>query len=260
MRGIQLFLGFRMQKLRWKHLLVSTLVFLALLLEWKTLKIRLFLRFFSHNILLIIINCCPPIILLLLLALQLLRFWFNYHPCMIPRFRFSQPALLQEGKFAFELGFAVISGDGDPDIFVRILQQGLDEGYVFLLDLFIDPWLVLFGHRSDYLVNVVSILLHFLVVAATLVGVSSYNHITNHFVNPCKFFLFRVLKQVPEEPQKDSILEAFLLIPMPVSLVFAKSAERRLNDPEGQMLRNWIISKDSLLYTCNDLVLHAVCY
>lgn len=91
-------------------------------------------------------------------------------------------------------------------VFVFVLEEELDESEVFGLYFLVESGPVFLGHAADDLTCCAPVLLHFLVMAATLVGVACNDHVRHHFVNSNGFSLGGVVEQVPKEPQEYCVL------------------------------------------------------
>lgn len=77
----------------------------------------------------------------------------------------------------FGLLLPFLSRGGQPDIFVRVLKEGLDEDGVFFLDIFVDTRLIFFCHTGNNILDCASVFFHLLVVTSTLAGISGNDHV-----------------------------------------------------------------------------------
>lgn len=73
------------------------------------------------------------------------------------------------------------------DVLVKVLKKGFNENSVFLLVLLINTRLVFLCNTSYNFFDCVPVLLHFLVVASTLTGVSGDDHVWHHLVDSSVF-------------------------------------------------------------------------
>jgi len=232
---------------------VKPLTFQALLLQISSkLEQRdtLSLLSIQHLFSLVIGSCSLPILLFLNLRLNFLQTGLRSYVLLLTELRFSKQRKLR-------FGFPTLIRNSN--VFIRILKQSFDESQISSLNLLINTRLILLRNRGNYIRNAVSILFHFLVMGATLAGIASDNHIAHHFIDARILLFFRVLQQFSKKRHKNCVLESLLLIPVAVSLVFAKSAEGSLDDAEGQSLLYLILSKDARLMRQSDLTLHSLC-
>lgn len=98
---------------------------------------------------------------------------------------------------------------------------------------------------------------HFLMMAATLAGAASDDHVRHHFIDPGVPLKFLILEESAEESQEDSVFEAFFFVPVTVPFVFSRLAEGRLHYTKRQTSLNTIVSKDLLLNNLLYFSLHS---
>lgn len=134
----------------------------------------------------------------------------------------------------FWLFLSFLSRGRKSDVLVRVLKESLDEDGVFFLDVFIDTGLIFFRDTGNDILDGVSVFFHLLMMTSTLTRISGNYHVWHHFIDPGVFLELRILEHLLEVAQEDCILESFLFIPMPITLVFGKLSEGRLYDLKGK--------------------------
>jgi hypothetical protein len=149
-----------------------------------------------------------------------------------------------------------LSWSRKPDVFVRVLKKSLDEDCVFFFDLLVETRLILVCHTRDYVIDSASVFFHILMMASTLTMVPCYDHIRHHFINPCILFKVWVLEHGLEVTQEDCVLQSFLLVPVPITLVLWKLSEGGLDDFEGKAFGYLVVSKDLFLEILTALTCH----
>lgn len=107
-----------------------------------------------------------------------------------------------------------------PHILLPILQQHLDKQQIFAFQLLIHPRLILLSHAIDDLRYRVPVLLHLLMMAPALIGISCDDHIGHHIIDLYTLFLDWVKEEVMEVGEEDGIFQSLFLVPMPIPLIF----------------------------------------
>ena len=96
------------------------------------------------------------------------------------------------------LSFLFIECLSCPVIPLPVLKYRVDKGCIFLANSFKCFGFVSKGDTIDDLRNACPVLFHLLVVAATLVGIASEDHISHEVVDANPFLLVGLLEEFPE--------------------------------------------------------------
>ncbi len=149
------------------------------------------------------------------LLIHIVRNGKIFVPCLSPIFNFFISLLLLQSLKAYlvllqGLYFYVsLDGDGvevnaslnipgflclcwDAKVLCLIKKYVFNEDKIFVSQISKERRLIFFSHTVNDFANRISILNHFLVMAAALVWVACYNHIRHHLVDPDHFFLILV--------------------------------------------------------------------
>lgn len=122
--------------------------------------------------------------------------------------------------------------------------------------LLVDTRLVFFSDAGHDLGDGLAVLLHFLVVAATLTGVTGNDHVRHHFIDSGVSNSFLVLEQLLKELQEHSVFKALLFVPVPITVVLRKLPERGLGNSKREYFWHSVISEDLELIILAFFVCH----